>query len=233
MGIDPNKKSEHPAVLRMQKKQFWQKVKRRLMLVAFLGLVGGGWAGMKKYRGEEVSWEALWADIFGGASEAIALLDEEMKRGPTPSDEELSKMLRKTPPPADAGGGAAPAAGTGTTPDPDAGGKPAGTPPSGGTQVSTVATPEPTAEEKAAQAKVKDANTAYDSCMAHYEKFRSTQDRGKKGIEIKAAMSNIQKAAAGYASALDILPDNAWLQERHRKSIEILKECRYKAELFK
>lgn len=243
MSVDPNqKKPDHPAVIRMQKKKFWDSVKRHVKLVLLLAVLIGAWVGYKKWKGEEPSFDSFTKDLTGSATEAIALLDEELKRQATPSDQELALLLRKNPiPPAAPAGGtpATPPTPEGPKPGPDGGPKPpAGTDPAkppagGGTTVTTTPVPEPSPEEKAVQAKVKEANQSFDSCLAHYEKFRSSSDRKVRGSEILAALKDIQKASGIYASGLETLPDNAWLQERHHKSIEILKEVRMKAEQYK
>ncbi|MBI3273152.1 MAG: hypothetical protein HYZ53_29450 [Planctomycetes bacterium] len=83
------------------------------------------------------------------------------------------------------------------------------------------------------RALAEEANQALASCLRHHARFRESRDEKVRKTEILAALQDIRKAAGTFAGLLEAVGDDAWLEERYHASIEIFKEVRMRAGLYK
>ena len=106
-------------------------------------------------------------------------------------------------------------------------------PPLTGDWATTKEGPQPRYADPAIAARIEEANQAYEASLVRHEAFRKSRDQDVRGKEIAAALTEIRKAAGAYASVLDVMPDDRWLQDRYRRAIEVLKVVRMQAAQYR
>ncbi|MEK7866149.1 MAG: hypothetical protein AAB434_05655 [Planctomycetota bacterium] len=93
--------------------------------------------------------------------------------------------------------------------------------------------PQPDYADPAIKARIEEANQAFDASLVHHEAFRASRNDDVRGKEITTCLAEIRKAAGGYASVFDILPNDRWLEDRYRRAIEVLKVVRMQAAQYR